>query len=77
MNKNDQWIAKNFDKLVDLYGGRYVAVVNSRVVAVGPRPERVEDQARASTGQETPSVLKVPQKGTWPVVFSAVRILDI
>jgi hypothetical protein len=62
MNENDRWVARNFDKLMDLYGGRYVAVVNRRVVAVGQRPEQVENRARVATGEDVPSVVLVPRK---------------
>lgn len=59
MNKNDRWIARNFGKLVDLYGGRCVAVADGRVVAVGPRPDVVERKAARRDGTP-PSVVRVP-----------------
>jgi hypothetical protein len=62
MDQNDRWVAKNFMKLMDLYGGRYVAVVNRRVVAVGETPDQVEDFARTKTGVEIPSVVHLPKK---------------
>jgi len=70
MNKNDRWVARNFEKLIDLYGGRYVAVVNKRVVAVGPRPDKVEERARTLTGTDVPSVLMVPRKENLRGVFT-------
>jgi hypothetical protein len=69
MDRNDRWIARNFTSLIDLYGGRYVAVVDRRVVAVGGRPDRVERQARALTRAMTPSVLLVPKKKAIRGVF--------
>ena len=63
MTQNDRWIAKNFSKLVDGYGGRCVAVVNGKVVAAGARPEQVEARAQKLTGARTPSVVMVPSKG--------------
>lgn len=62
MDRDDRWIAKNFQKLIDLYGGRYVAVVARKVVAVGSRPETVEDRARVATGSDVPSVVWVPSR---------------
>lgn len=63
MTLDNRWIAKNLGKLVDRYGGRYVAVVNEKVVAVGDRPEQVEARAQKETGARTPSVIMVPAKG--------------
>lgn len=65
MNTDNRWIARNFSKLVDGYGGRYVAVVNGKVVAAGPRPERVEARAQKLTGAKTPSVVMVPSRNAF------------
>lgn len=62
MNKNDRWIQKNFGALVDLYGGRCVAVAEERVVAVGGRPDAVERRARAA-GCKNLSLVRVPAAG--------------
>ncbi len=77
MNNDNRWVSKNFQKLVDLYGGRYVAVVNQKVVAVGQRPDQVEDKARTLTGAELPSVVLVPRKDSLRRVFSAFRVLEL
>jgi hypothetical protein len=61
-NKNDRWIQKNFGALIDLYGGRCVAVDEGRVVAVGDRPETAERRARAA-GSKGPSLVRVPSVG--------------
>ena len=63
MERDNRWIAKNFDSLMDDYGGRFVAVVNQKVVAAGLRPEQVEARAQKITGAQTPSVVMVPSKG--------------
>ena len=76
MNRDNRWIAKNFDKLADLYGGRYVAVVNRKVVAVGSRPEVVEKRACAATGASLPSVLPVPRKDS-SLAFSPFRLFRL
>ena len=60
MKKTNRWIAKNFGDLVDLYGGRYVAVSGERVVAVGARPDSVERKARSTEGKGALAVLRVP-----------------
>ena len=60
MNTDHRWIARNFAALMDRYGGRCVAVVKGRVVAVGRCTDRVERRARKRTGAAVPSVLHVP-----------------
>ena len=76
MDPNNRWIAKNFDKLIDQYGGRYVAVVNRKVVAVGSRPEAVEKKACAATGVKVPSVLHVPKKEPF-IAVPPVRLFHL
>lgn len=63
MTTDNRWIAKNFASLVDAYGGRYVAVVDKKVVAAGTRPETVEARAQKLTGARTPAVVLVPAQG--------------
>ena len=77
MSKNDRWIAKNFDRLVDLYGGRYVAVVDQKVVASGNRPELVEEKACRETGAKVPSVVKVPKKENLSLGGSPLRLFHL
>ena len=35
MDKDDLWIVEHFSELVTKYAGKYVAVVNEKLVAVG------------------------------------------
>lgn len=65
MGTDDRWIAQNFASLMDAYGGRYVAVVNKKVVAAGSRPETVEARAQKLTGAKTPAVVLVPTQGAF------------
>lgn len=74
MNKNDRWIAKNFGRLVDLYGGRYVAVSDQRVVAVGARWEGIERKARNAGCKGSPSVVRVPAAEQIGQEFDPVRL---
>jgi len=40
MDEDDLWIVEHFSELVEKYAGKYVAVVNEQLVAVGEtRPE--------------------------------------
>lgn len=75
MSTDNRWIARNFSKLVDGYGGRYVAVVNGKVVAAGPRPHQVEARAQKLTGARTPSVVMVPSKGQ--LGLSPIRLFGL
>lgn len=77
MKKNNRWIAKNFGDLVDLYGGRYVAVSGERVVAVGAQFESVERKARETEGRGGLSVLRVPAAIEIGQEFDPVRLFRI
>ena len=46
MDKDDLWIVKHFSELVTKYAGKYIAVVNQELVAVGESGTEVEDKAR-------------------------------
>ncbi len=75
METDNRWIAKNFDKLMGEYGGRFVAVVNRKVVAAGARPEVVEARAQKITGAKTPAVVMVPSKGR--LGFAPLRLFGL
>jgi len=47
---------------VTKYAGKYVAVVNETLVAVGESGEEVEVKARAVECNKMPSVLRVPRE---------------
>ena len=46
MDKDDRWIVEHFSELVTKYAGKYVAVVNQQLVAVGASGAEVETEAR-------------------------------
>jgi hypothetical protein len=62
MDKDDLWIVEHFSELVTKYAGKYVAVVNETLVAVGDSGKEVEDKARAMAPEKMPSVLRVPRE---------------
>jgi hypothetical protein len=62
MDKDDLWVVEHFSELVTKYAGRYVAVVNETLVAVGDSGKEVEDRARAIAPEKIPSVLRVPRE---------------
>ncbi len=62
MNEDNQWIVEHFEELVDTYGGSYIAVVDTKVAAMGDNPKDVEDEALAKYPGRKPSVLRVPRE---------------
>ena len=62
MDKDDLWVVEHFSELVTRYAGKYVAVVNETLVAVGDSGNEVEDKARAIAPEKIPSVLRVPRE---------------
>lgn len=62
MTKDQKWIVKNFGKLIKKYAGKYIAIVNKKVVAVGKSAKKVEEIAIKKTGVKIPSVLPIPKK---------------
>jgi hypothetical protein len=75
MSADDRWIARNFDMLVDLYGGRSVAIVRRRIVAVSVRPEQAARRARRA-GARAAVVIRVPRKERL-IGFSPFRLFDL
>jgi hypothetical protein len=62
VDKDDLWIVEHFSELVTQYAGKYIAVVNERLVAVGDSGKEVEDKARNLVPDKMPSVLRVPRE---------------
>jgi hypothetical protein len=62
MDKDNLWIVEHFSELVDKYAGKYVAVVNEALVAVGSSRKEVEDRAREVEPRKMPSVLRIPRE---------------
>jgi hypothetical protein len=62
MDKDDIWIVEHFSELVMKYAGKYIAVVNETLVAVGESGTEVEVRAREIEPHKIPSVLRVPRE---------------
>lgn len=62
IDKDDLWIVEHFGELVEKYAGKYIAVVNETLVAVGGSGKEVEDKARAIEPKKLPSVLRIPRE---------------
>ena len=62
MDKDDLLIVEHFSELVTKYAGKYIAVVNETLVAVGETRMEVEKKAREIESKKIPSVLRVPRE---------------
>ncbi|MCD5417349.1 DUF5678 domain-containing protein [Candidatus Bipolaricaulota bacterium] len=60
--KAQKWITENFEKLVDDYGGKYIAVVGERVIAAALTPKEAMEVATKVAKEEEISLLKVPRE---------------
>jgi hypothetical protein len=73
MDKDDLWIVEHFSELVTKYAGKYLAVVNEQLVAVGDSRQDVETKAREVEPKKIPSVLKVPREEDMVCLLSNFR----
>ena len=73
MDKDDLWIVDHFSELVTKYAGKYVAVVNEQLVAVGNSRGDVEAKAREVEPKKIPSVLRVPREEDMVCLLSSSR----
>jgi Family of unknown function (DUF5678) len=73
MDKDDLWVVEHFSELVTKYAGKYVAVVNETLVAVGDSRRDVETKAREVEPKKIPSVLKVPREEDMVCLLSNSR----
>ncbi len=62
MDKDDLWIVEHFSELVTKYAGKYIAVVNQELVAVGDSGIEVEAKAVKNNPQKIPSIMRVPRE---------------
>jgi hypothetical protein len=62
LNADDDWITDHFEELVDKYEGRWVAVVDEEVAAVGDSAVEVEEIALKKNPNKLPSVILIPHK---------------
>lgn len=54
------YIIEHFEELVYKHGGRYIAVVDEEIIAIGDHPKDVENEALKKYPDRIPSVMKVP-----------------
>jgi hypothetical protein len=75
MDRDDLWVVEHFSELVTKHAGKYVAVVNERLVAVGDSRRDVEAKAREVEPEKIPSVLRVPREEDMVCLLLSSRIL--
>ena len=57
MDKTQKWLITHFEEIVKQYGGKYVAIADEAVVAIGRTPKEVVNQVATS---KKISLLRVP-----------------
>ena len=62
MTKDQEWIVRHFEELVNKYGGKYIAVVNEKMISVGDSPKEVNKGAREEFPGTIPSIMHVPKE---------------
>lgn len=62
MSKDWLWIVKNFENLVTKYGGRYIAVINEKVIAEGSSRKEVKEIAKKKELKKTPFIMLIPEE---------------
>ena len=61
MSKDWLWIVKNFENLVTKYGGRYIAVINEKVIAEGSSRKEVKEIAKEKE-LKAPFIMLIPDE---------------
>jgi imidazolonepropionase-like amidohydrolase len=67
----DDWYTSHFQELVEKYPGKAVAIVDGKIVAVGDREERVDQEARQHHPGKSPLVVTVPTEEELICLLSA------
>jgi hypothetical protein len=62
MDRDDMWIINHFSELVKEHAGKYVAVVDEEIVAIGDTSVKVETASEQRKPGKTPSVLLIPRE---------------
>lgn len=62
INQDFQWLARNMVKLQKKYAGRWVAIVNQKIVGIGKSAVEVYKKAKKSFPQNEPLLDVVPTR---------------
>jgi Family of unknown function (DUF5678) len=63
INPNTKWIALHFKEISKKFAGKYVAIVNERVIASGATSTEVIKIAHEKEPNKQPILMKVPTIG--------------
>jgi len=60
---SDEWLTKNFERLVNKYAGRYILVVDGRVLYTDKdgSPRDIADKAKSRFPHSVPLFLRIPR----------------
>ncbi len=59
--QDDQWIRKNFEKLVEKHAGEYIAVASGKI-AFGKTRKEAEEKLQNRVKNVLPSVMQIPHQ---------------
>ena len=62
MSVAHEWIQRHFKELVDNYAGKYVAIIDNRVISVGLSSKKVDEEAHKKYPGKKLSIILVPRK---------------
>lgn len=62
MTKDEKWIHDHFSDLVEKYAGKYIAVVEDKLVAVGDSAKEVKEIGKRKYPKAILSILNVPRE---------------
>ena len=62
MSNAQKWIQRHFKELVDKYPGKYVAVVENKIITSGLSSKDVEEEAQKRYPNKKLSIILVPRK---------------
>ncbi|MFH0775310.1 MAG: DUF5678 domain-containing protein [bacterium] len=66
MSRNYEWYIKTD---TNEYAGKWIAIVNQKIVVAGEDAKKVYQQAKENYPKEKPSLAKVPTKDTFILVL--------
>ena len=58
----NQWYTEHFEELVEKYGGKSIAVVNEKIIAVADTEREADRLAKESHPDAVPLVLSIPME---------------
>jgi len=60
--REHEWFAEHSAELAEKYPGKYIAIVNEEIAAIGDEPKKVDEEARKKYPESIPLVVYLPKK---------------